>query len=59
VIAHWDNDDSHAPDRLKRQVAVLAQSGAAICGLSAIAFLAEDDFCALDLRFGGAGPSRS
>jgi hypothetical protein len=48
VIAHWDNDDSHAPDRLKRQVAVLAQSGAAICGLSAIAFLAEDDFCALD-----------
>jgi hypothetical protein len=56
VIAHWDDFDWQAPVRLERQLAALAESGAAICGLSAIAFHADDCSAAWDYRYGGAGP---
>ena len=56
VISNWDDDDWHAIDRLQQQLAALAQSGAAICGLSAIAFLADDGSGALDYGYGGAWP---
>lgn len=39
IIAHWDDDDWYAPDRLSRQVAALESSGAAICGLDRVFFL--------------------
>lgn len=32
LIAHWDDDDWMAPDRLSRQVAALVASGADACG---------------------------
>lgn len=32
LIAHWDDDDWMAPDRLSRQVAALQSSGADACG---------------------------
>ncbi|HEX8246374.1 MAG TPA: glycosyltransferase family 2 protein [Longimicrobium sp.] len=32
LIAHWDDDDWMAPDRLSRQVAALGASGADACG---------------------------
>lgn len=32
VIVHWDDDDWQAPDRVTRQVAVLAATGADLCG---------------------------
>lgn len=33
VIAHWDDDDWHAPHRIERQVAALRHAGASLCGL--------------------------
>jgi glycosyltransferase involved in cell wall biosynthesis len=33
LIAHWDDDDWHAPHRLTRQVEALLASGADACGL--------------------------
>ena len=34
LLAHWDDDDWSAPDRLSRQVVVLRATGAELCGLS-------------------------
>ena len=42
IIVHWDDDDWHAPDRLRLQVAALDATGADLCGLADIPFLAED-----------------
>jgi glycosyltransferase involved in cell wall biosynthesis len=55
VIVHWDDDDWHAPDRLERQSAAVAASGAAIVGLDRIAFLADDGSAAWDYVWAGAG----
>lgn len=33
LLAHWDSDAWHAPNRLGRQVAALAHAGADVCGL--------------------------
>jgi glycosyltransferase involved in cell wall biosynthesis/GT2 family glycosyltransferase len=33
LLAHWDDDDWSAPDRLSRQVAALRTMGAELCGL--------------------------
>jgi glycosyltransferase involved in cell wall biosynthesis/GT2 family glycosyltransferase len=38
LIAHWDDDDWYAPDRLRRQVEALGRTGAAVCGVSRLAF---------------------
>lgn len=38
IIMHWDDDDWYAPDWVSRQVQVLQQSGAEICGLSELYF---------------------
>jgi glycosyltransferase involved in cell wall biosynthesis len=32
LIAHWDDDDWHAPNRLSLQVRALSDSGAEVCG---------------------------
>ncbi|WP_213982365.1 class I SAM-dependent methyltransferase [Sphingomonas sp. dw_22] len=53
IIVHWDDDDWHAPDRLTRQIAALDETGADICGLAEIPFLAEDGSGAWDYRWGG------
>jgi|GEM_PF-871599 len=34
IIAHWDDDDWSAPDRLRRQVTSMLAAGADLCGLS-------------------------
>lgn len=39
VIAHWDDDDWMAPDRLSRQVRALQQSRAGVCGLDRVPYL--------------------
>lgn len=36
LIAHWDDDDWYAGDRLARQVAFLTATGAAVCGLGSM-----------------------
>ncbi len=36
LIAHWDDDDWQAPDRLSRQVAALRATGADVCGPAAL-----------------------
>lgn len=38
IIAHWDDDDWHAPHRLRYQAEALMQSGKAICGLTTLLF---------------------
>jgi O-antigen biosynthesis protein len=39
LIAHWDDDDWMAPDRLSRQVRVLLSSKAGVCGLDRVPYL--------------------
>ncbi len=45
LIAHWDDDDWYAPDRIARQVAALTGSHAQVCGLGTVLAyrLAEGD----------------
>src|ERR1044071_5568655 len=38
VIAHWDDDDWHAPRRLSYQVGELLESGAEVCGIRELLF---------------------
>lgn len=38
IILHWDDDDWYAPDWISRQVQVLEQTGAGICGLDRLHF---------------------
>jgi ADP-heptose:LPS heptosyltransferase/glycosyltransferase involved in cell wall biosynthesis/SAM-dependent methyltransferase len=37
-IAHWDDDDWHAPRRLSYQVGELSESGAEVCGIRELLF---------------------
>jgi glycosyltransferase involved in cell wall biosynthesis len=39
TIAHWDDDDWYAPDRLSRQSAALYSAGTKMCGLDTVLFL--------------------
>lgn len=39
VIVHWDDDDWHAPDRIRSQVGVLRRERADLCGLNPVFFL--------------------
>jgi glycosyltransferase involved in cell wall biosynthesis len=36
IILHWDDDDWHAPHRVRYQVAALQEKEAALCGLSQV-----------------------
>jgi glycosyltransferase involved in cell wall biosynthesis len=38
IIAHWDDDDWHAPHRLRYQVEALQRSGMEICGIRTLLF---------------------
>lgn len=38
IIAHWDDDDWHAPHRLSYQVEALEREGAELCGISTLLF---------------------
>jgi glycosyltransferase involved in cell wall biosynthesis len=38
IIAHWDDDDWHAPHRLTYQVRGLLQAGADMCGITTLLF---------------------
>jgi hypothetical protein len=38
LVAHWDDDDWQAPCRLRRQVEVLRQAGAELCGFSTLLY---------------------
>ncbi|MCA1612881.1 MAG: glycosyltransferase family 2 protein [Acidobacteria bacterium] len=46
IVAHWDDDDWHAPRRLSYQVAELQAAGADACGIQSLLFY--------DARAGGA-----
>jgi predicted O-methyltransferase YrrM len=39
VIVHWDDDDWHAPNRIRAQAGVLAREQADLCGLNPVLFL--------------------
>ncbi|MDQ1613880.1 MAG: hypothetical protein QOG00_3811 [Pyrinomonadaceae bacterium] len=47
LIAHWDDDDWHAPHRLRYQVESMLRAGAELCGISTLLFY--------DMRSGGRG----
>jgi len=53
IILHWDDDDWHAPDRIARQLAAIETSGADICGLDRVTFLADDGGQAWDYVYRG------
>jgi hypothetical protein len=53
IIAHWDDDDWYAPDRLARQLAAFEATGADIVGIDRVPFLADDGSAAWDYRWGG------
>jgi hypothetical protein len=53
IILHWDDDDWHAPNRISKQLAAMDSTGADICGLADIPFLAGDGARAWDYRWGG------
>lgn len=38
IIAHWDDDDWHAPNRLSCQITKLIETGSEVCGLSQMLF---------------------
>lgn len=38
IIAHWDDDDWHAPHRLSYQVEALTRAGAGVCGIKELLF---------------------
>ena len=38
VVAHWDDDDWHAPHRLSYQLEALQRAGAELCGISTLLF---------------------
>ena len=38
IIAHWDDDDWHAPHRLRYQVEILLREGADLCGINTLLF---------------------
>src|SRR5262249_33726324 len=46
LIAHWDDDDWHAPDRLRRQVEALLGGGTDLCGANALFYLDLGRGCA-------------
>lgn len=53
IIAHWDDDDWYAPDRLARQLAAIEATGADIVGIDRVPFLADDGSEAWDYRWAG------
>ncbi|MGH7861475.1 MAG: glycosyltransferase family 2 protein, partial [Candidatus Dormibacteraceae bacterium] len=46
VVAHWDDDDWHAPRRLGYQVEALLRDGADLCGLNRFLFYDPSRGCA-------------
>ena len=55
LLAHWDDDDWYAADRLGRQVrALLAQPGKALCGSSRVYFRELDGARAWEYRYQGS-----
>ena len=38
LIAHWDDDDWHAPGRLRTQIDAIQRAGADLCGLKTLLF---------------------
>lgn len=53
ILLHWDDDDWHAPDRIARQLEAIEASGADICGLDRVIFLADDGAQAWDYVYRG------
>ena len=51
IIAHWDDDDWHAPHRLRYQVDTLITSGRDLCGLNTLLFYEPASGCAWQYRY--------
>lgn len=57
IIAHWDDDDWHAPHRLSYQAEALTGAGAEVCGLRELLFYEPERGRAWQYRYGpGAKP---
>ncbi|HEU0301091.1 MAG TPA: glycosyltransferase [Longimicrobium sp.] len=52
LLAHWDDDDWMADDRLSRQVAALEEARAEVCGLSVVRFFDPVQRRAWEYRWG-------
>lgn len=51
LIAHWDDDDWYAPDRLERQVAALREPGKRLCGIEHLLYYDARKDCAYAYRY--------
>ncbi|HEY2899208.1 MAG TPA: glycosyltransferase, partial [Polyangia bacterium] len=56
LIAHWDDDDWHAPSRLRRQVEALRAAGAEVCGTSTLYFYQPSTDRAWRYAYASGGP---
>jgi len=58
LLAHWDDDDWYAPDRLRRQVeALAAHPTMAMCGTNRVFFRELDGSRAWEYRYRGERPA--
>jgi glycosyltransferase involved in cell wall biosynthesis len=55
LIAHWDDDDWHAPTRLSQQVSVLRDAAADLCGTDRLLFYDVDRQRAYEYVYPGSG----
>ncbi len=56
LIAHWDDDDWSAPNRLRLQVDSLLTTGAGLCGLDKPVFYDPCQECVWQYRYSGRRP---
>ena len=55
IVAHWDDDDWHAPDRLQFQAQALLASTADLCGITRLLFCNPEEGRAWEFVYmGGA-----
>lgn len=56
IVAHWDDDDWHAPDRLRRQATALLASAADLCGITRLLFCNPEEGRAWEFVYLGNMP---
>ncbi len=56
IVAHWDDDDWHAPDRLQVQAQALLASTADLCGITRLLFCNPEEGRAWEFVYMGGAP---
>jgi glycosyltransferase involved in cell wall biosynthesis len=56
IVAHWDDDDWYAPDRLRRQATALLSKEADVCGITTLLFCNPEEGRAWEFVYPGGAP---